>query len=131
MRISDLSADVCSSDLFCGGLSLSASSSEEGFGVVAPAQRTTPLRLTSKLVSLDAPPLKRRGWLLRNRRFHDLARLARRLALGQRVDIIHAFDHFAPDGILVVEEARVIRSEERRVGKECVSTCRSRWLPYH
>src|SRR3546814_13418421 len=23
------------------------------------------------------------------------------------------------------------RSEERRVGKECVSTCRSRWAPYH
>src|SRR3546814_19126714 len=23
------------------------------------------------------------------------------------------------------------RSEERRVGKECVSTCRSRWTPYH
>src|SRR3546814_6057650 len=29
-------------------------------------------------------------------------------------------DRFAPD-----------RSEERRVGKECVSTCRSRWSPYH
>src|SRR3546814_942605 len=26
---------------------------------------------------------------------------------------------------------RVLRSEERRVGKECVSTCRSRWAPYH
>src|SRR3546814_12160191 len=25
----------------------------------------------------------------------------------------------------------VWRSEERRVGKECVSTCRSRWSPYH
>src|SRR3546814_4283533 len=25
----------------------------------------------------------------------------------------------------------VHRSEERRVGKECVSTCRSRWSPYH
>src|SRR3546814_5195746 len=25
----------------------------------------------------------------------------------------------------------VLRSEERRVGKECVSTCRSRWSPYH
>src|SRR3546814_19904989 len=25
----------------------------------------------------------------------------------------------------------VSRSEERRVGKECVSTCRSRWSPYH
>src|SRR3546814_11833931 len=26
---------------------------------------------------------------------------------------------------------RAVRSEERRVGKECVSTCRSRWWPYH
>src|SRR3546814_15495154 len=25
----------------------------------------------------------------------------------------------------------VLRSDERRVGKECVSTCRSRWSPYH
>src|SRR3546814_11813281 len=25
----------------------------------------------------------------------------------------------------------IIRSDERRVGKECVSTCRSRWSPYH
>src|SRR3546814_20238595 len=29
------------------------------------------------------------------------------------------------------EEAPTARSEERRVGKECVSTCRSRWSPYH
>src|SRR3546814_15847846 len=28
-------------------------------------------------------------------------------------------------------EGDVARSEERRVGKECVSTCRSRWSPYH
>src|SRR3546814_16315952 len=30
-------------------------------------------------------------------------------------------------------ESQIIpgRSEERRVGKECVSTCRSRWSPYH
>src|SRR3546814_11511406 len=27
--------------------------------------------------------------------------------------------------------AGLVRSEERRVGKECVSTCRSRWSPYH
>src|SRR3546814_18778212 len=26
---------------------------------------------------------------------------------------------------------QTVRSEERRVGKECVSTCRSRWSPYH
>src|SRR3546814_4976244 len=28
-------------------------------------------------------------------------------------------------------ETHGCRSEERRVGKECVSTCRSRWSPYH
>src|SRR3546814_4741488 len=29
------------------------------------------------------------------------------------------------------DDAPADRSEERRVGKECVSTCRSRWSPYH
>src|SRR3546814_12883939 len=34
--------------------------------------------------------------------------------------------------ILFTEAMRQrVRSEERRVGKECVSTCRSRWSPYH
>ena len=27
--------------------------------------------------------------------------------------------------------AHLVRSEERRVGKECTATCRSRWSPYH
>ena len=27
--------------------------------------------------------------------------------------------------------AAIYRSEERRVGKECASMCRSRWSPYH
>src|SRR3546814_18254421 len=36
------------------------------------------------------------------------------------------------DGIEEYEGAKAaLRSEERRVGKECVSTCRSRWSPYH
>src|SRR3546814_14200454 len=30
-----------------------------------------------------------------------------------------------------IEDSAMQRSEERRVGKECVSTCRSRWWPYH
>src|SRR3546814_15423703 len=34
---------------------------------------------------------------------------------------------FSPSGI---NSLYVNRSEERRVGKECVSTCRSRWSPY-
>src|SRR3546814_5620610 len=32
---------------------------------------------------------------------------------------------------VVIEQAQNNRSEERRVGKECVRTCRSRWSPYH
>src|SRR3546814_14443906 len=31
----------------------------------------------------------------------------------------------------LAEQLAVLRSEERRLGKECVSTCRSRWSPYH
>src|SRR3546814_3371930 len=42
----------------------------------------------------------------------------------------------APDDLTLRPGQRVLpypekRSEERRVGKECVSTCRSRWSPYH
>ena len=35
---------------------------------------------------------------------------------------------FPPDKVL---SATACRSEERRVGKECSLTCRSRWSPYH
>src|SRR3546814_10592850 len=34
-------------------------------------------------------------------------------------------------GMRFSRESAIVRSEERRVGKECVSTCRSRWSPYH
>src|SRR3546814_20321431 len=33
--------------------------------------------------------------------------------------------------MLLPGSSRRSRSEERRVGKECVSSCRSRWSPYH
>src|SRR3546814_9560674 len=36
--------------------------------------------------------------------------------------------HQAP---AILGDQALLRSEERRVGKECVSTCRSRWSPYH
>src|SRR3546814_11769648 len=35
------------------------------------------------------------------------------------------------DGVRNGWQPKSARSEERRVGKECVSTCRSRWSPYH
>src|SRR3546814_14066077 len=45
--------------------------------------------------------------------------------------VIHNFSdiYYALKGYLSAHLTK--RSEERRVGKECVSTCRSRWSPYH
>src|SRR3546814_1131377 len=48
---------------------------------------------------------------------NKLLDLRRRNRLKRRAGLVHQ-DHLR-------------RSEERRVGKECVSTCRSRWSPYH
>src|SRR3546814_11057744 len=48
------------------------------------------------------------------------------------VDAFHGLARFAsPAAVAVDGRTLQARSEERRVGKECVSTCRSRWWPYH
>ena len=52
--------------------------------------------------------------------------------------LLRTYDELHPD-VVVIEPAMGpkgaafahIRSEERRVGKECVQPCRSRWSPYH
>src|SRR3546814_12868675 len=53
-------------------------------------------------------------------------------ALEQEVEAVNFYQSTSRDGVIL---SRLIwdtlRSEERRVGKECVSTCRSRWSPYH
>src|ERR671913_910734 len=49
---------------------------------------------------------------LGDRCLDDLARLARRLADRQRVDMLHAALDLAPDGILIVEEAGVVEADE-------------------
>src|SRR3546814_18578753 len=55
-----------------------------------------------------------------------LAELAEEIGgLAVRCDITDEGD------LAALADAAVTRSEERRVGKECVSTCRSRWSPYH
>src|SRR3546814_12704982 len=41
------------------------------------------------------------------------------------LDLLEVLERLALAGLVVQ------RSEERRVGTECVSTCRSRWSPYH
>src|SRR3546814_19050644 len=45
---------------------------------------------------------------------------------------ITALDEYYPTRTeTAILREHAARSEERRVGKECVSTCRSRWSPYH
>src|SRR3546814_13367194 len=69
----------------------------------------------------DAQPLFRRGGDLRQLRQGGKGLLGRTQVVERELD-------------LRPREARARvcwRSEERRVGKECVSTCRSRWSRYH
>src|SRR3546814_14791726 len=101
MRISDWSSDVCSSDL---------------------RDATVPgmlLDAAKKLAPLD-PALSRETYL----HALDTAIITGGLGDGRgMVGVAEAAGAApAPEGA---------RSEERRVGKECVSTCRSRWWPYH
>src|SRR3546814_11053096 len=107
MRISDWSSDVCSSDLI----------DARDIGVEVgdlPAEFGRPAA-----VGIDR---ERRDPLVQHRqRGGEFLRLNIRRRVRMRVDETRRDD---PAG-------RIARSEERRVGKECVSTCRSRWSPYH
>src|SRR3546814_16244260 len=50
---------------------------------------------------------------------------------GSDKDIRHLEISLEGSGLSYQPGDALGRSEERRVGKECVSTCRSRWTPYH
>src|SRR3546814_2130146 len=57
---------------------------------------------------------------------------ARRVADAAAAKGLTAVDAPVSGGIAAANAGSLtFRSEERRVGKECVSTCRSRWSPYH
>src|SRR3546814_15141163 len=105
MRISDWSSDVCSSDL----RNIAATS----------------LAIHAGINSADAV---------------CGARLGKRAAGEDHDQVLALLRQAGPDGVEVERELRRLlppqtkaeyRSEERRVGKECVSTCRYRWRPYH
>src|SRR3546814_14433616 len=109
MRISYWSSDVCSSDLFALG--------EEADAVLAAAGNTSSLERGV----IDG---RLRVELLRVDQLLDHAQIDDREVLAE--DVVEAALRDAH-----VERHLAARSEERRVGKECVSTCRSRWSPYH
>src|SRR3546814_5240444 len=63
----------------------------------------------------------------------DLLAAALRHAIGEPQSETRLVSGYFVPGRAGVDAlgALAARSEERRVGKECVSTCRSRWSPYH
>src|SRR3546814_12881221 len=71
----------------------------------------------------DAEGVDRRGCAAG---IDDIGHIAFAIALGGGEDRAGCSPEDARR-VVTIEE----RSEERRVGKECVSTCRSRWSPYH
>src|SRR3546814_3679164 len=60
---------------------------------------------------------------------HSNARLSNCVSRLCKLDLF-IFCNFVSSFKIALASATT-RSEERRVGKECVSTCRSRWSPYH
>src|SRR3546814_12384695 len=77
---------------------------------------------TAVVANRDVEQLVRDGLPLVQYAVSDMAGRVPRHVL--RDDLVSA-------GLLGLAQAAKSRSEERRVGKECVSTCRLRWSPYH
>src|SRR3546814_20212207 len=104
MRISDWSSDVCSSDLNISEANV--------FKIQAGVKEAT----RQYLHSLDFTE------------FNSPKLLPAATEGGAEV---FTLDYFGKEATLEQSAQFYKRSEERRVGKECVSTCRSRWSPYH
>src|SRR3546814_17276492 len=103
MRISDWSSDVCSSDLF--------------------RVQGDELLLAAGHVVLGIDRIDR-AFRLAQGAVDALVRIDHQ-EVGTFVETVHRA-HLDAVGVLALD-----RSEERRVGKECVSPCRSRWSPYN
>src|SRR3546814_12839214 len=103
MRISDWSSDVCSSDLPGGSAELAHPLEVLGHAAGAVGILVAILLVALRLRDHDARPV-------------GLEFV--RQQLGEA----------GPDALA---HLGAMRSEERRVGKECVSTCRYRWSPDH
>src|SRR3546814_19177340 len=103
MRISDLSSDVCSSDLLA----------------LRDAGRFDRIVSVGMFEHVGA------------HNYDTFFRACANLMTADGVMLLHTIGRFGKPGSTDAFTRKYIRSEERRVGKECVSTCRSRWSPYH
>src|SRR3546814_17245300 len=107
MRISDWSSDVCSSDLALAA-SLAAASQPQGVITMNAVLKTETVAIEAAAPLEVADPTK-------NLILVPLSQLLPRRSKRN----------------VRTTPRQSIRPEERRVGKEGVCTCRSRWSPYH
>src|SRR3546814_10620688 len=110
MRISDWSSDVCSSDLVLQRFGDAGGGREE------------------RRVDAGVERLSHRAAVRPHPAHHGEGRAEEILDGGA---LAQEFRVEAESQAVADLPAAGARSEERRVGKECVSTCRSRWSPYH
>src|SRR3546814_18929534 len=121
MRISDWSSDVCSSDLKAEHI-LCSPDRQATFKSIYAGERPAVLhkcRAGAEKVARDAETVRKMGVSGTPTLFVD-----GKLVSGFQQAELEAF-------IEASNKKPTARSEESRVGKECVRTCRSRGLPYH
>src|SRR3546814_20379806 len=111
MRISDWSSDVCSSDLPTFGRSY----------LTGLKQEIASVSQNYDVVIIDPPPALGMISL-------SVLYAANALVIPMPPNII---DFASTTSFLSMLENNMRRSEERRVGKECASTCRYGWSPYN
>src|SRR3546814_21039660 len=124
MRISEWSSYVCSSDLaFAVVVHLRGRTAIADYSGLGESRPSAALALTVSFLSLvGIPPLGGflgKLMLLRSTIEAGYAWLAAFAVANTVVSLFYYLRVIGPS------------SEERRVGKECVSTCSSRWSPYH
>src|SRR3546814_16680521 len=92
---------------------------------------------SSDVCSSDLPCARRQlgrlAVITRTQRTAESSRLVRDDSATRRAARLHAGGRTVRISLRQPQGSRLLRlrSEERRVGKECVSTCRSRWSQYH
>src|SRR3546814_15031699 len=126
--MSDWSSDVCSSDLLAEACGVDPVElrirNDVQYDPEAGPQRPFSSR---KLVECLREGAARFGWNRRNPKPGQVR--DGRWLVGMGVATAFRNNLVAKSGAPIGVDAR--RSGERRVGKECVRTCRSRWSPYH
>src|SRR3546814_11403895 len=117
MRISDWSSDVCSSDLL-------RDAPDTYFVQLARDNHNAPLIRAGEIVVADQGGPQWGGWLPTE---GGLFVIEYRGGLNDYPD--QRYPRVSHDIVQTFRDHKGRRSEERRVGKECVSTCRSRGSP--